>query len=240
MNKYRKHYLKLKNDPIRRARLQKKSAERSKKYREVHKAELPSIKKQYAAANKEKISLRNKEYRARIREHKLQLDREYHRKNKQKIREKAKVYRETNRERIRKYLAEKRKIDLNYRLSASLRSRLNTAIRKNIKVGSAVRDLGISIEHFKKYIAELFTSGMSWNNWGTWHLDHKKPLAAFDLSNREQFKVACHYSNYQPLWAVDNLIKGAKNLESANSSPHLPPKSQAVLRLSASNFAVVD
>ena len=53
---------------------------------------------------------------------------------------------------------------------------------------------------------------MTWDNYGYdgWHLDHKTPLAAFDLTDREEFLQACHYTNYQPLWSLDNLRKGAK------------------------------
>ena len=50
---------------------------------------------------------------------------------------------------------------------------------------------------------------MSWENHSQtgWHIDHIKPLSRFDLSDREQFLEACHYSNLQPLWAEDNLSK---------------------------------
>jgi hypothetical protein len=41
-----------------------------------------------------------------------------------------------------------------------------------------------------------------------WHIDHIRPLASFDLSDPFQFKEACHYTNLQPLWWMDNLIKG--------------------------------
>ena len=72
-----------------------------------------------------------------------------------------------------------------------------------------VKDLGCSIEDFKKYIESKFQNGMSWENYGhdTWHLDHITPLDAFNLSDRNQFLVASHYTNYQPLWAKDNYSK---------------------------------
>jgi hypothetical protein len=93
-------------------------------------------------------------------------------------------------------------------LSRALRKRLWAAIKHQTKVGSAVRDLGCSIAEFKCYIAKQFVFGMSWDNWGTWHLDHKRSLASVDLTDRAQFLSVCHYTNYQPLWALDNIRKG--------------------------------
>lgn len=51
---------------------------------------------------------------------------------------------------------------------------------------------------------------MTWENYGEWHLDHIKPLVSFDLTKRVQFLETCHYTNYQPLWAKDNLTKSGK------------------------------
>jgi hypothetical protein len=90
--------------------------------------------------------------------------------------------------------------------------RLYQAIKNGSKAGSAVRDLGCSIPEFKRHIESLWLPGMSWENWGRsgWSLDHIKPLSAFDLSDRQQFLEACHYSNIRPLWHIDNMRKGAK------------------------------
>jgi hypothetical protein len=107
------------------------------------------------------------------------------------------------------YKANKRETDLNFKIAENLRSRMNQAIKGRYKTGSAVRDLGCTIQKFQGYISQMFQDGMTWYNHGEWHLDHIKPLASFDLTDREQFLEACHYMNYQPLWAKDNLEKGA-------------------------------
>jgi hypothetical protein len=103
-----------------------------------------------------------------------------------------------------------RKQSPQYRLACNLRSRLNTALGRKTKLGSAVRDLGCSIAFLKQHLEFQFHKGMTWENYGQWHIDHKRPLASFDLTNCEQFLEACHYTNLQPLWAVENLSKGTK------------------------------
>jgi len=98
------------------------------------------------------------------------------------------------------------------RLANTLRSRLSKAIKFKNKSSSAVKDLGCSIEELKKYLESKFQPGMTWENYGVygWHIDHIIPLASFNLSIPDEFKKACHYTNLQPLWAKDNLKKGAK------------------------------
>lgn len=103
----------------------------------------------------------------------------------------------------------KRLEKVEHRIKSRLRSRLRDAIKNNQKSGSAVRDLGCSIAEFKLYIESKFQPGMGWDNWSVsgWHLDHIEPLDKFDLTDPEQLKKACHYTNLQPLWAKDNLTK---------------------------------
>lgn len=86
------------------------------------------------------------------------------------------------------------------------------AVKNNQKTGSAVRDLGCSIPELKLYFEKQFTEGMTWDNHGQfgWHIDHQKALANFNLEDREQFLQACHYTNLQPMWAVENMRKSAK------------------------------
>ena len=49
--------------------------------------------------------------------------------------------------------------------------------------------------------------GMTWENYGEWHLDHMRPCASFNLEDPEEQKKCFHWTNLQPLWAKDNLAK---------------------------------
>ena len=106
----------------------------------------------------------------------------------------------------------RRRASLLERLRQALRARINKALKGGYKSGSAVRDLGCSIIELKARLEALWQPGMSWENYGPkgWHIDHRRALATYDLTDPEQFRAACHYTNLQPLWATDNIRKGAK------------------------------
>lgn len=95
-------------------------------------------------------------------------------------------------------------------VSLWLRLRINKAISRDQRAGSAVRDLGCTIPQFRSYIEAMFTDEMSWDNRGSvWELDHVRRLADFDLTDREQFLTACHFTNYQPLTIEAHRRKSA-------------------------------
>jgi hypothetical protein len=75
------------------------------------------------------------------------------------------------------------------------------------KNGTTVKLLGISYEKAKQHLERQFTKGMTWDNYGEWHIDHIYPLAK--ATTEEELIRLCHYTNLQPLWALDNLKKGA-------------------------------
>jgi hypothetical protein len=109
-----------------------------------------------------------------------------------------------------KYRFVREKTDISFKLANYLRTRLTHAVRNNQKTGSAVKDLGCSVDELKSYLSSKFTDNMTWENYGKWHIDHIMPLSSFDLANRDELLKACHYTNLQPLWAKDNFKKGAK------------------------------
>lgn len=121
--------------------------------------------------------------------------------------EKRKIYSINNKDAALKRHKNRYHSDINYRLQANLRTRLHSALRGSWKNGSAVSDLGCSIEFLKEYLENQFTEGMTWDNYPEWHIDHIVPISCFDLTNHEELMKACHYTNLQPLWAKDNIIK---------------------------------
>ena len=50
---------------------------------------------------------------------------------------------------------------------------------------------------------------MEWDNYGQWHLDHIKPVSLFE---DPLCKEAWHWTNYQALWAKENIRKGGANI----------------------------
>jgi hypothetical protein len=181
------------------------------------------IKKNYYELNKDKIRNRQKKYREANKENLRKYKKAWREANKEKVKEQQKTWREANGERrktwrklnktkINKVRKNLRRINIQFKLSTNLRGRLNKAIKGNYKSGSAVKDLGCTIDELKLYLESKFQEDMSWDNWTKdgWHIDHIRPLSSFDLTNREEFLQACHYTNLQPLWAKDNFAKKDK------------------------------
>jgi hypothetical protein len=117
----------------------------------------------------------------------------------------------------RSYLAnirakERYKIDELFRLKITMRARLYEILTrfKYPKRGSIFKYLGCDINALKAHLESQFKDNMSWNNYGEWHVDHIIPLAS--AKSEEELIALCHYTNLQPLWAIDNLKKSDKIL----------------------------
>lgn len=94
--------------------------------------------------------------------------------------------------------------------------RLHSRVKKLLKSAGVYKKrktnelLGCTVEFFKKWITAQFKPGMSWDTQNSFHLDHYIPCAAFDLTDPEQQKICFNWSNYQPLYPLDNLQKSSK------------------------------
>lgn len=95
------------------------------------------------------------------------------------------------------------------RINNCMRARMWAALRGKTS-GKCLSRLAYSTEELKLHLEKLFSAGMSWENYGKWHIDHIKPCASFDLTDKAQFDECWSIDNLQPLWASDNIKKGAR------------------------------
>jgi len=96
------------------------------------------------------------------------------------------------------------------RLENSMRSRMYAALKGRTS-GSCLSRLGYSKKQLLDHLESLFQPGMTWENYGKWHVDHIVPCASFDHLDPVQFERCWALGNLQPLWAADNVKKGARN-----------------------------
>ena len=146
--------------------------------------------------------------------------------NKEKIKANVEIWQKTNPEKTsksrkkykQKYKTGELKLSTVEKIKHALRARVNDVINGRLKGGSAIQDLGCTPQELvilletKFYDHPVTGEKMTWDNHGKygWHIDHIEPLYKFDLTNPEQFKVACNYKNLQPLWAEENWAKNKK------------------------------
>ena len=136
--------------------------------------------------------------------------------NFQKMKVYYRDYLEKHRSRIRVRLRKRDAIrmstDPNYKLRKLLSRRIGQALKGNAKADSVIGLVGCSMVEYRRHIESQFKPGMSWDNWSAngWHLDHIRPCASFDLTDENQQRQCFHYTNTQPLWAVENYSKGSK------------------------------
>ena len=177
-----------------------KNKERDKKY-----------KKAYRLKNKEKLKEQMRLYRLKHKERDRKYAKEYRLKNKDKIKKRMKAYRIRSRKKIAQYVRERRQKDIRFKIVVNLRHRANMALRGTVKSKKTMKLLGTSIDNFWSHLESKFKPGMTRNNYGKrWHIDHIIPCASFDLTKPEEQFKCFHYTNLQPLWAKENLKKGAK------------------------------
>jgi len=95
------------------------------------------------------------------------------------------------------------------RILMNLRSRMRGLIVGKTNKEWAERYIGCSVECLKNHLESQFKKGMSWQNYGRngWVIDHIIPCSKFDFSRNDHIKMCFHYSNLQPLWALENIKK---------------------------------
>lgn len=185
-------------------------SEKGKAYRDANIERLRAQKAAYAAANKDK----RKAYVAANAEKIAEKERAYRQKHLERITARHAAHKRNNREAINIYQKRRYAEEPLYRLGRTYRTRILDALRRGgyTKRSKTWGLLGCDLATFKKHIESLFLPGMTWENRGKygWHVDHVMPLAS--AKTQEDIERLCHYTNTQPLWAMDNHRKGCKIL----------------------------
>lgn len=122
-------------------------------------------------------------------------------------RKRAKTFRENNKDYLKEFYKNYYKKNKHVH---SWRTLLYRTI-KHLKISKkdhTINILGYSAEDLKQHLEKNFKEGMSWENYGLWHIDHIKPISSFD--KEEDPKIINSLKNLQPLWASENYIKSNK------------------------------
>ena len=143
----------------------------------------------------------------------------YYTKNCEEIQSQRRKYREENSEKVQKWRSEyfkmRRQTDPMFKLNSSMSTVIGQSLKGN-KAGRHWESLvGYTLDDLKKHLEKQFIMGMTWNNYGEWHLDHKIPVSIFNFEKSEHgdFKRCWALSNLQPMWAKENWSKGARLMQ---------------------------
>lgn len=174
----------------------------------------------YDAKRRETETFKERKKAYRSKPEVLAMERERSRQRKSWLTERERKWRrlyqksETYRAFKRRYVMERIESDPQFALMHKLRARVRVFLRRSgsAKSGSVSELIGCDAPALRAHIESQFLPDMTWDNWSVsgWHVDHIRPLSSFDLTDPMQLAAACHYTNLRPMWAVDNIKKGAK------------------------------
>ena len=107
------------------------------------------------------------------------------------------------------YYRQKRRNEPQFRLNRVMGTAIYKSIR-NEKAGKKWESLvSYTLEDLMARLKCQFKKGMSFDNYGKWHIDHKKPKSLFNFKTPKDlgFQSCWCLANLQPLWEKDNLSK---------------------------------
>jgi hypothetical protein len=107
---------------------------------------------------------------------------------------------------------DKYKNDINYKLNNSIKTGVYYSLKKEKNGRSWENLVGYTLKELKDNIEKKFIKGMSWSNYGKWHIDHIFPKSKFSFNGNKDLEIKKCWSlnNLQPLWAKDNIKKSNK------------------------------
>lgn len=179
-------------------------------YRNNNKEKVKESKTNYYLKNKSKISLKNKEYHDLNKEKIYTQQKEYRHQNKVDISIKNKIWRDNNKEYIRQYMKDKYETNTLFKMRSVCRQLVRRAYLSvgTKKETTTLKFLKYTPLELKVHIEKQFKEGMSWDNYGKWHIDHIIPIST--ATTLEEGIKLSQLENLQPLWAEENLTKTRK------------------------------
>lgn len=193
--------------------------ERQKKYREKDKERVLERQRSSRAANIEAARARENAYNKQNREKRRAYSREYRKKNKEYFLAYNQEYYRRNKRAIldsnNEYNRTRRKTDPGFRMMESMRKMLARVMerRDTALPGRTESIVGYTRNELVAHLESQFLEGMSWSNYGEWHIDHVIPIDHFIKSGESDPAVINALENLQPLWAQDNLSKGNRLIQ---------------------------
>jgi hypothetical protein len=180
-------------------------------YRLKHEERLKIKNQKYYQDNNEHMDINRKKYYTEHSEYYEKYRDEWYQQNKAHHSKLTKKYYENHKSEIYLKQKQRRVNDINFKLICNLRRRLHHVLKGKNKCKKTLDLLGCTMEQLKLHLEQQFNNGMNWDNYGfgidKWKLDHIIPCASFDLSDPEQQKKCFHYTNLQPLWQLENILK---------------------------------
>jgi hypothetical protein len=137
---------------------------------------------------------------------------EYAEKHKDERKEYRDKYYEANKSKFAAYQRERRKRDPMFRLAQRMTSFISRSLRGTKCRRTWQSLVGYTLDDLKNHLEPQFLPGMSWENYGQWHIDHIVPIAAHRFTSPEdhEFKKCWSLSNLRPLWGAENRSKNSK------------------------------
>jgi alkylated DNA nucleotide flippase Atl1 len=107
------------------------------------------------------------------------------------------------------YIRHREKVDSEFRLLQRIRGRISAVLKGGKKNSSTLKLIGCTLPELKAHLEKQFKTGMSWSNYGEWHVDHIRPCASFNFNDPASLCDCFHYTNLQPMWKLDNIKKNS-------------------------------
>lgn len=160
--------------------------------------------------NRDKIIYNSKKWTENNKEYRKEYRRQYNIKNKEIENKKCIEWYKKNKHKVNEWYRNRIATDPLFKLTSNIRGLIRISIKGNgyTKKSKTYQILGCSFEDFKTHLENQFTEGMTWENQGEWHMDHIYPVSR--AIDEEHLIKLNHYTNFQPLWAEDNIKKSNK------------------------------